>query len=162
MADTLYPHFLGGSLGWHDFLGSTARLLGTIPIIEFREGGSEHRHQSYSWSLHQILAEALDPIGAIKIGGMYGILYEEGNAASFEICMVGFIKDVFTQMKRGLDGFWVLHPSFVRIGIAMVEAWRRHQSGSDLEAVPQLVRALVPNPQEHEPLIGLCSARRMA
>ena len=67
--------------------------------------------------------------------------------------MVGFIKDVFTQMKRGLDGFWVAHPSFVRIGIAMVEAWRRHQSGSDLEAVPQLVRALVPNPQEHEPLI---------
>ena len=33
---------------------------------------------------HQILADSLDPIGAIKIGGMYGVLYEEGNARPFE------------------------------------------------------------------------------
>jgi len=27
MAAVLHPHLLGGSLGWHDFLGSTARLF---------------------------------------------------------------------------------------------------------------------------------------
>jgi malate synthase len=53
-----------------------------------------------------------------------------------------------TQLKRRLNGFWVAHPSFVRVGLAMVEAWRRGE-----EAVPELLRALVPDPREHEPLL---------
>ena len=31
MAAALGPHFVGGSLGWHDFLASTARLFKNEP-----------------------------------------------------------------------------------------------------------------------------------
>ena len=41
--------------------------------------------------------------------------------------IVGYVKDVVTQLRRGLDGFWVAHPSFVRIGVALVAAWRRRE-----------------------------------
>ena len=66
---------------------------------------------------HLILTKSLKPIGGISIGGMYGTLYEEGNPLSFELSIIGYIKDVVAQMKRGLDGFWVAHPNFVRIGL---------------------------------------------
>ncbi|CAN0594658.1 unnamed protein product, partial [Laminaria digitata] len=91
---------------------------------------------------------ALEPLGAIRIGGMYGILYDEGNDASYEVCMVGYIRDVTTQLKRGLNGFWVAHPAFVRTGLALVEAWRR---GKD--TLTALIKALVPDPAEHVPLL---------
>lgn len=155
MADALWPHFLGGSLGWHDFLASTARLFKNdpayrIPVKADPEIVIKHIRES-----HQILVESLSPIGAIKIGGMYGVLPEAGDPASLQVSLVGFIKDVTTQLKRGLDGFWVAHPDFVRIGLALVEAWRRYarSEGSDPTLV-ELVRALVPDPVEHEPLIA--------
>lgn len=69
---------------------------------------------------HRILVSALAPMGAIRIGGMYGVLHEEGNPKSYEVSMIGYIRDVTTQLKRGLNGFWVSHPSFVRTGLA---AW---------------------------------------
>jgi malate synthase len=66
--------------------------------------------------------------------------------------MVGYIRDVVTQLKRGLDGFWVAHPDFVRIGIALVEAWHRSQDGSDV--LTRLVSALVPEPADLQPLLA--------
>lgn len=148
MARELEPHFLGGSLGWHDFLASTARLFRhdpryRIPVKADPDIVIKHIRES-----HRILVEALAPMGAIRIGGMYGILYDEADEASYEACMVGYVRDVTAQLKRGLNGFWVAHPIFVRVGLAMVEAWRRGR-----DSIEQLVKALVPDPAEHVPLL---------
>jgi malate synthase len=85
---------------------------------------------------------------------MYGILFEEEDPASFAVSMVGFIRDVVTQLRRGLDGFWVAHPDFVRIGLALVEAWRREERQAGEGSLEALVRALVPDPLEQAPLLA--------
>lgn len=153
MAAALGPHFLGGSLGWHDFLASTARLFRhdpgyRIPVKADPDIVINHIRES-----HHILVEGLDPIGALKVGGMYGVLPTPGDPDSFAVAMVGYVRDVITQMKRGLDGFWVAHPDFVRIGIALVEAWRRHARDPADPALADLVCALVPDPAEQAPLL---------
>lgn len=148
IAEALHPNFLGGSLGWHDFLASVARLFKNDPNYRIPVKADPNIVINHIRESHKILVEALAPMGAIRIGGMYGVLYEEGNSKSYEVCMVGFIRDVFTQLKRGLNGFWVAHPAFVRPGLAMVEAWRRGPI-----AVSDLVKALVPDPAEHNPLL---------
>ena len=150
----LGPHFLGGSLGWHDFLASAARLFKhdpnyRIPVKADPDIVIRHIRES-----HHILASQLAPAGAMRIGGMYGVLFEDGDAASFQVSMVGYIRDVVTQMKRGLDGFWVAHPDFVRIGIALVQAWRRLERDPDDGALRALVIALVPDPVEQVPLLA--------
>lgn len=113
MAQALHPHFVGGSLGWHDFLASTARLFRhdpgyRIPVKADPDIVIRHIKES-----HLLLAHTLGPLGALRIGGMYGVLYEDGNPRSFALSMVGYIRDVVTQLRRGLDGFWVAHPAFV-------------------------------------------------
>lgn len=148
IAETLRPHFLGGSLGWHDFLASAARLFKHDPNYRIPVKADPNIVINHIRESHKILVNALAPMDAIRIGGMYGVLYEEGNPKSYEVCMIGYVRDVTTQLKRGLNGFWVAHPAFVRIGLAMVEAWRR---GKD--AVTELVKALVPDAAEHLPLL---------
>ena len=153
MADALYPYFVGGSLGWHDFLASTARLFKNDPNYRIPVKADPNIVINHIKESHLILKNALAPIDAISIGGMYGTLYEEGNPKSFEVCMVGYIKDVVTQLKRGLDGFWVAHPNFVRIGIALVYAWRCWQKDHTDTRLEKLVSILVPNPVEQAPLL---------
>ena len=153
MAAALGPHFVGGSLGWHDFLGSTARLLKNepgyrIPVKADPDIVIRHIKES-----HMLLAKSLAPLGAISIGGMYGILFEAGNEASYRVSMVGYIRDVVTQLRRGLTGFWVAHPDFVRTGIALVEAWRRRERDPQDATLDALVRALVPDAIEQAPLL---------
>jgi malate synthase len=143
MADALHPYFLGGSLGWHDFLGSTARLFRHDPNYRIPVKADPNIVINHIRESHQILVDSLAPIGGIAIGGMYGVLYEDGNELSFEVSIVGYIRDVVTQLKRGLNGFWVAHPSFVRIGIALVEAYRQKVKGDGTSLVT-LVTALVP------------------
>lgn len=149
MAEALHPYLAGGSLGWHDFLASTARLFRhdaayRIPVKADPDIVIRHIKES-----HLTLVRALRPRGATCIGGMYGTLFQDGDPASFQASMVGYVRDVVTQLKRGLDGFWVAHPDFVRIGIALVEAWRQGP-----EVVASLVRGLVPDPVELEPLLA--------
>ena len=111
-------------MGWHSFLASCETVLTTPNTVSLlRQPNIVINHIKES---HLILRKSLDPFGAIAIGGMYGTLYEDGNDKSIEVSMVGYIKDVITQMKRRLDGFWVAHPNFVRIGLALVEAHRRY------------------------------------
>jgi malate synthase len=154
MADALHPYFAGGSLGWHDFLAATARLFKHDPNYRIPVKADPNIVIHHIKESHVRLAEALDPIGAIKIGGMYGTLFEEGNAKSFQVSMVGYIRDVVTQLRRGLDGFWVAHPDFVRIGIALVEAFRRRMQDPDDDALHDVVGALVPDPVELGPLLN--------
>ena len=148
MAQVLEPHFLGGSLGWHDFLASAARLFRHDPNYRIPVKADPNIVINHIRESHRILVDALEPIDAIRIGGMYGVLYEEGNAQSYLVSIVGYIRDVATQLKRGLNGFWVAHPAFVRTGLALVEAWRRGP-----ESVTELVRALVPDELESERLL---------
>lgn len=153
MVAALEPYFLGGSLGWHDFLGSTARLFRRDPRYRIPVKADPNIVINHIAESHRILVSSLGPLGAVKIGGMYGVLYEDDNPDSYDVSMVGYIKDVVTQLKRGLDGFWVAHPDFVRTGIALVEAFRRWQSGDDGEAFRELVGALVPDEIEREHLL---------
>lgn len=153
MADTLFPYFLGGSLGWHDFLGSTARLFKHDPNYRIPVKADPNIVINHIRESHQILVDSLAPIGGIAIGGMYGVLYEDGNERSFEVSIVGYIRDVITQLKRGLDGFWVAHPSFVRIGIALVEAYRQKMRGDDAP-LNTLVTALVPRAHVRSALLA--------
>src|ERR1041384_698377 len=62
--------------------------------------------------------------------------------SSFQITLKGFFKDVITQLKRNLTGFWVAHPDFVRLGLALVEAWRRREQGNK-EPLSRLVEGLI-------------------
>jgi len=153
IAEALAPYFLGGSLGWHDFLASTARLFRHDPNYRIPVKADPNIVINRIKASHDRLVRELTPIQGIKIGGMYGILYEDGDPRSFEVCMVGYIKDVVTQLKRGLDGFWVAHPNFVRIGIALVEAWRRRQRDPQNTDLHELICALVPSPTEQAPLL---------
>ncbi len=152
IAAALGPHFVGGSLGWHDFLAGAARLFRHDPGYRIPVKADPDIVVNHIKESHLVLSEAMHDIGGLAIGGMYGVLFEDGDPASYAASMVGFVRDVITQMKRGLDGFWVAHPDFVRPGIALVEAWRRVEHGrpDDLEA---LIRALVPDPAACEPLL---------
>jgi malate synthase len=158
IARALGRYFLGGSLGWHDFLASTARLLKEDPGYRIPVKADPNIVIHHIRESHNILVRDLAACGAQKIGGMYGILPTDGDAASYAVAMVGFIKDVVTQMKRGLDGFWVAHPDFVRLGIALVEAWRqRERNGAtdhEGDALERLIAALVTDPTELAPLLA--------
>ena len=158
IANTLAPYFLGGSLGWHDFLASTARLFKNDPNYRIPVKADPNIVINHIRESHQLLVDALEPLGAIRIGGMYGILFEDDNPESYQVSMVGYIKDVVTQLKRGLTGFWVAHPAFVRPGLALVEAYRRisespHESRMNGSALAELVKALVPAEAESTPLL---------
>jgi malate synthase len=154
MGEALHPYFLGGSLGWHDFLASTARLFRHDPKYRIPVKADPDIVIRNIRESHHILVQELAESGALKIGGMYGILYQSGDLESFTACMVGYIRDVVTQLKRGLDGFWVAHPDFVRIGIALVEAWRQQQAAPAGTVLHDLVRALVPLEAEWPALLA--------
>jgi allantoicase/malate synthase/CubicO group peptidase (beta-lactamase class C family) len=129
--DELYPYFVGASLGWHDYLASTARLFKEDPNYRIPVKADPHIVIKYIKASHSLLAKVVGSRGGIKVGGMYGILPQSSDlrSPSFQVALKGFFKDVITQLKRDLDGFWVAHPDFVRIGLAIVEAWRLYQSG---------------------------------
>ncbi len=152
IAHVLGPHFLGGSLGWHDFLASTARLFRHDPRYRIPVKADPNIVINNIRESHHILVRELAPIGALKIGGMYGVLFADAEPASFAVSMVGFIKDVTTQLRRGLDGFWVAHPDFVRIALALVHAFRRVQRDPADPVFGELVKALVPDPVEQAAL----------
>jgi len=164
IARALHPYFLGGSLGWHDYLASTARLFRHDPGYRIPVKADPNIVIRHIRESHHILVRDLSTIGAMKIGGMYGVLFTDDDPVSFEVSMVGFVRDIVTQMKRGLDGFWVAHPDFVRIGVALVEAWRRRTGGAagaggdGGETLARLVAALVKDPDELAPLMAFVDA----
>lgn len=153
VARALAPFFLGGSLGWHDYLASTARLFRHDPGYRIPVKADPNIVIHHIRESHKILVDELADAGAMKIGGMYGVLFSDDDPRSFMVSMVGYIKDVVTQLKRGLDGFWVAHPDFVRIGIALTRAFRRRQADPADPALHTLISGLVPDPTELEPLL---------
>ena len=153
MAAALGPHFLGGSLGWHDYLAATARMFKHDPGYRIPVKADPDIVVNHIKESHLVLSESMSEIGGMAIGGMYGVLPEAGDQRSETVSMVGYIRDVVTQLKRGLNGFWVAHPDFVRAGLALVEAWRRRQGDPTDPALRALVEALVSDPSERGPLM---------
>ena len=74
---------------------------------------------------------------------------DDVKSPSFQVCLIGYFKDVITQLKRGLNGFWFAYPKFGRIGLAIVEAWNNRDDSQDLQ---QLIRSLVTNSVDREDL----------
>lgn len=142
--DALHPYFAGASLGWHDYLASTARLMKEDANYRIPVKADPNIVIKHIKASHDLLANVVGARGGIKIGGMYGVLPSDGDmqSDSFQVAIKGFIKDVITQLKRNLNGFWVAHPDFVRLGLALVEAWKRFQN-SDRAALDNLVKALL-------------------
>lgn len=142
--DELHPYFVGASLGWHDYLGSTARLFKEDSTYRIPVKSDPDIVVKYIKASHELLANVVGPRGGIKVGGMYGVLpvTSERESGSFQISIKGFIKDVVTQLKRNLNGLWVAHPDFVRIGLALVQAWSEYSSG-DRSALDGLVKGFL-------------------
>jgi allantoicase/malate synthase/CubicO group peptidase (beta-lactamase class C family) len=129
--DALHPYFVGASLGWHDYLASTARVFKEDGNYRIPVKADPNIVIKYIKASHRLLADVVGSRGGIKVGGMYGILPLNGDLqnASFQVTLKGFFKDVITQLKRDLTGFWVAHPDFVRLGLAIVEAWGFYKKG---------------------------------
>jgi malate synthase len=142
--DELYPYFMGASLGWHDYLGSTARLFKEDCNYRIPVKADPNIVIKYIKLSHNLLANVVTPRGGIAVGGMYGILPNtpELMTDSFQVTIKGFIKDIIVQLKRGLTGFWVAHPDFVRIGLAIVEAWKFYKDGKE-DKLQSLIKALL-------------------
>uniref|UniRef100_A0A7S1PIM5 malate synthase n=1 Tax=Percolomonas cosmopolitus TaxID=63605 RepID=A0A7S1PIM5_9EUKA len=159
--DNLHPYFVGASLGWHDYLASTARLFKEdsqyrIPVKADPNIVIHHIKES-----HIVLSKVVGERGGIRIGGMYGVIPSTRatlSSPSFQVCMVGYIKDVTIQLKRGLDGFWVAHPDFVRIGVALVEAWNKFEEDPKDSTLEQVVRALVLDKDQQEHVLQFIRA----
>jgi len=154
MVAALSPHFVGGSLGWHDYLASTARLYRREPRYRIPVKADPDIVVRHIAESHVRLASTMNRLGGISIGGMYGVLPQSGDEASLRVTMVGYVRDVVTQLRRGLTGFWVAHPDFVRPGIALVEAFRRTQRGEGKGDLIAVIEALVPDDVEREPLLA--------
>lgn len=151
--DALHPYFVGASLGWHDFLASTARIFKEDSHYRIPVKADPNIVIKYIKASHHLLANVVGGRGGIKVGGMYGILPldTDPQSPSFQMTLLGFIKDVITQMKRDLSGFWVAHPDFVRLGLALVEAWRLHTNGKSA-GLDELVKSLL-QPSYHKQIL---------
>lgn len=151
--DALYPYFVGASLGWHDYLASTARLFKEDGFYRIPVKADPDIVIKYIKASHNLLAEVVGSRGGIKVGGMYGILPLDTDlhSESFQCTIKGYIKDVITQLKRNLTGFWVAHPDFVRLGLALVEAWRFHVTGQP-DLLTDLVQQLLDEKHRQEVL----------
>ena len=142
--DELYPYFVGASLGWHDYLASTARLFKEDSNYRIPVKADPNIVIKYIKASHHLLAEVVGSRGGVKVGGMYGILpiNTDLRSPSFQVTIKGYIKDVITQLKRDLSGFWVAQPDFVRIGLALVEGWLQYAKGETLN-LETLVKELL-------------------
>lgn len=160
--DELYPYFAGASLGWHDYLASAARLFREDSNYRIPTKADPDIVIKYIKASHDLLANVVGPRGGIKVGGMYGILPIDSDlrSESFQLTLKGYFRDVFTQMKRDLTGFWVAHPDFVRLGLAMVESWKFHING-DSSKVESLVRALL-DPKYHDEVLNFVFGKDVA
>lgn len=151
--DELYPYFVGASLGWHDYLASTARLFKEDSNYRIPVKADPDIVIKYIKASHDLLADVVGSRGGIKVGGMYGILpvTNDLKSPSYQITIKGYIRDIITQMKRNLSGFWVAHPDFVRLGLALLEAWKFHAQG-DSSKLETLVKELLDQKYHQEML----------
>mmetsp|Transcript_88736 Transcript_88736/g.153409 ORF Transcript_88736/g.153409 Transcript_88736/m.153409 type:complete len:1570 (+) Transcript_88736:69-4778(+) len=158
IADALHPYFAGASLGWHDFLASTARLYREDPdyLIPVKADGGIVI--SCVRASHELVARVVGGRGGLAIGGMYGVLPGEDRVglgdAMFQAALFGFVKDVVTQLKRGLIGFWLPRADYFRIGLAIVEAYKKMTSERDGGPMNELVQGLILDAVQQKQLLA--------
>lgn len=157
--DALHPYFVGASLGWHDFLASTARVFKEDSHYRIPVKADPNIVIKYIKASHLLLADVVGSRGGIEVGGMYGILPLDNDvkSPSFQMTLLGYFKDVITQLKRDLTGFWVAHPDFVRIGLALVEAWNLHKENQD-QPLKKLVESFLDS-QYHKEVFDLIKSK---
>jgi len=160
--DALYPYFAGASLGWHDYLSSAARLFKNDANYRIPVKADPDIVIKYIKASHDLLAQVVGSRGGVKIGGMYGVLPMDSDlfSPSYQIAIKGFIKDVVTELKRNLSGFWVAHPDFIRCALAIVESWKFYQSG-DKSKLDTLVTCLL-DKKYHKEIREFIHARDLA
>jgi hypothetical protein len=73
--------------------------------------------------------QASSPVVVAAVQGASRVLL--GSETHFQVTLRGFFKDVITQLRRDLTGFWVAHPDFVRLGLALYAAYRKFQAGDE-------------------------------
>jgi len=148
--DALYPYFAGASLGWHDYLASASRVFKEDPNYRVPVKADPQIVIQYVKASHELLAEVVGSRGGICIGGMYGVLPDDNRLfdPSFQITIKGLIKDVVTQLRRGLTGFWIAHPPFIRYSLALVEAWKQ----KDPKKLEELALAIL-NKNYHQEIL---------
>jgi malate synthase len=76
---------------------------------------------------------------APNMSTIFGFIFTEANIS----------KDVLTQMKRNLGGFWVAHPDFVRLGMAITTAWDFFKNG-DKSKLELLIKGLLKDSYQKE------------
>ena len=154
MIDALHPYFAGASLGWHDYLASTARLMKEDCNYRIPVKADSNIVINHIKASHDLLAQVVGSRGGIKVGGMYGVLPSDNRiqSDSFQFALRGFFKDVVTQLKRDLSGFWIAHPDFVRLGLALVEAWKMRLQG-DRAPLEEMVKTLL-LPSHHQAMLA--------
>ncbi|MCM0606467.1 MAG: serine hydrolase [Xanthomonadaceae bacterium] len=140
--DALYPYFAGASLGWHDYLAATARIFKEDPNYRIPAKSDPNIVISHIKSSHELIAHVVGGRGGLAIGGMFGVIPESTELYSpeFQVVMKGFIRDVITQLRRGLIGFWVAHPALIRYGVALVEVWKQKDPNKLEELVIELLK----------------------
>ena len=158
--DALGDYFVGASLGWHDFLASTARLFKHDSNYRVPVKADPNIVIHSIKASHDLLVRAVGRRGGLKIGGMYGVLpvHQELSSASFQVTLRGFFKDIIAQLRRGLTGFWVAQADFVRIGLALIEAWREYAIESSSESLERLVNDLLITKEYREEVLSFIFA----
>ena len=66
--DALHPYFVGASLGWHDYLASTARLFREDGNYRIPVKADPNIVIKYIKASHSLLADVVGSRGGIKVG----------------------------------------------------------------------------------------------
>lgn len=137
IADALHPYFAGASLGWHDYLAATARLYKEDPNFRIPVKADTTIVLKHVKASHELVSRVIGGRGGLPIGGMYGVLPLSWDTkdASLQIALRGLFKDIVTQLRRGLTGFWLADPRYVRVATAIALTWDK-----DMPAFEQLVK----------------------
>ena len=149
IVSALYPYFAGASLGWHDFLAGTARLFKNDEQYHIPRKADAQIVIKHVKASHELVARVVGKRGGVSIGGMYGWLptEEDWQSESFQICIKGYIKNVLSQLKRGLIGFWIPREDYFRVGQALVNAFE-----DSAEAVEKVIVAMLSGKHKDETL----------
>ena len=109
----------------HDYLASATRLFHQGSAYRIPRKSDPNIVIKHMKAAHEMIANVIGPRQGICVGGM-GLVPDNDDlrSPSGQVCLIGYFKDVITQLKRGLKGFWYAYPVFGRIGLAIVEAWQ--------------------------------------
>lgn len=84
---------------------------------------------------HELVAGMAENLGAVGLGGMYGVIPRDGNPESNLVAIIGLVKDVISQLRRGLHGFWIGYVPFIRPAIAIAQAFQESKDSNVMDSM---------------------------